>query len=134
VTVLTSPDLRREVVLAPPRPPRLSLSRSVRFTKRFTEPVVDLWVHCPSTGATAHTPACRFIQSTYLSHTTADFSVSPFPSWSPEVPAGGIQHRNGSPRADPAAPSVERSIAEAFQVTRVAPGGRRCESHRGGYR
>jgi len=41
VTVLTSPDRRREVVLAPPRLPLLGLSRSVRFTKRFTEPVVD---------------------------------------------------------------------------------------------
>ena len=35
VTMLTSPDLRREVVMAPPRLPRLTLSRSVRFTKRF---------------------------------------------------------------------------------------------------
>jgi hypothetical protein len=41
VATLTSANLRREVVLVRLRLPRLSLSRSVRFTNRFTEPVSD---------------------------------------------------------------------------------------------
>jgi hypothetical protein len=42
VTALTSADLRREVVPGLPHLSRLSLSRCVRFTNRFTEPVLDL--------------------------------------------------------------------------------------------
>jgi hypothetical protein len=43
VTALTSADLLREVVPALLHLARLSLSRCVRFTNRFTEPVLDLW-------------------------------------------------------------------------------------------
>ncbi len=42
VTALTSADLRREVVPGLLHLSRLSLSRRVRFTNRFTEPVLDL--------------------------------------------------------------------------------------------
>ena len=42
VTVLASPDVRRKVVSGLLRLPRLSLSRRVRFTNRFTELVTDL--------------------------------------------------------------------------------------------
>jgi hypothetical protein len=41
VAMLTSANLWREVVSGRPRLPRLSLSRSVRFTNRFTGSVVD---------------------------------------------------------------------------------------------
>jgi hypothetical protein len=44
VTALTSADLRREVVPGLLHLSRLSLSRCVRFTNRFTEPVLDLWL------------------------------------------------------------------------------------------
>ncbi len=44
VTALTSADLRREVVPGLLHFSCLSLSRCVRFTNRFTEPVLDLWL------------------------------------------------------------------------------------------
>jgi hypothetical protein len=44
VTTLTLADLRREVVHGLLHLSRLSLSRCVRFTNRFTEPVLDLWL------------------------------------------------------------------------------------------
>jgi hypothetical protein len=44
VTTLTSADLRREVVPGLLYLSRLSLSRCVWFTNRFTEPVLDLWL------------------------------------------------------------------------------------------
>ena len=40
--MLASPDVRRKVVSGLLRLPRLSLSRRVRFTNRFTELVTDL--------------------------------------------------------------------------------------------
>jgi hypothetical protein len=43
VTALTSADLRREIVSGLLHLSRLSLYRCVRFTNRFTEPVLDLW-------------------------------------------------------------------------------------------
>lgn len=42
VTLLTSVDLLREVFSDLLRLPRLSLSRRVRFTNRFTEQAIDL--------------------------------------------------------------------------------------------
>jgi hypothetical protein len=44
VTTLTSADLRYEVVPGLPHLSRLSLSRCARFTNRFTEPVLNLWL------------------------------------------------------------------------------------------
>src|ERR1019366_4186909 len=41
---MTSADLRREVIPGLMHPCRLSLSRRVRFTNRFKEPVLDLWL------------------------------------------------------------------------------------------
>ena len=61
VTALTSADLRRDVVVPGlPHLSRLSLSRCVRFTNRFTDPVLDLW---PSTLPRARTRALRPVGS-----------------------------------------------------------------------
>lgn len=57
VTVLTSADPRPEILPGLPRLPRLTLSRRVRFTAWFTEPVPDMLVSIFSAGAIAHTSA-----------------------------------------------------------------------------
>ena len=44
VIALASANLRREVVSGLLRLPHLSLSRRVRFTYRFTQPVLDRWL------------------------------------------------------------------------------------------
>ena len=51
VTALTSADLRREVVPGLLHLCRLSLSRRVRFTNRFTEPVLEVTPEAPWTGS-----------------------------------------------------------------------------------
>jgi hypothetical protein len=56
---LASADVRREVVSGLLRLPRLSLSRHVRFTNRFTELVTDLPVCYPSRHD-AHARTCLF--------------------------------------------------------------------------
>ena len=53
VTALTSADLRREVDSVLPCLPRLKLSRCVRFTNRFTEPVPGLRIPVVSAGVTS---------------------------------------------------------------------------------
>ncbi len=65
VTTLTSTDLRREVVPGLLHLCRLSLSRCVRFTDRFTEPILDLRLSALPKGenARARALACWFIPS-----------------------------------------------------------------------
>ena len=63
VTALTLAGLLREVAPGLLRLPCLSLSRRVRFTNSFTEPVLDLRVSAPSDRRDARAPACRFIPS-----------------------------------------------------------------------
>ena len=52
VTALTLADLRREVLPGLLYLSRLSLSRCVRFTNRFTEPVLDLRLSAPPRAKT----------------------------------------------------------------------------------
>jgi hypothetical protein len=51
---MASADVRREAVSGLLRLPRLSLSRRVRFTNRFTELITDLPVCYPSRHVRAH--------------------------------------------------------------------------------
>jgi hypothetical protein len=62
VTAMTSADLRRKVVSGLLHLSRLSPSRRVRFTNRFTERVPDMPVSALAWALT-HAPACRFISS-----------------------------------------------------------------------
>jgi hypothetical protein len=57
VPALTSPYGWCILAAALPRLPRLSPSRSVRFTNRFTEPVLDLPAPGPSIRASMPTPS-----------------------------------------------------------------------------
>ncbi len=71
VTALTSADLRREVVPGLLHLSRLSLSRCVRFTNRFTEPVLDLWLSALPRGENTRAPACRFTPSPSAARTSS---------------------------------------------------------------
>jgi hypothetical protein len=53
IIALTSADLRREVDSVLPCLPRLKLSRCVRFTNRFTEPVPGLRIPVVPAGTTS---------------------------------------------------------------------------------
>ena len=56
VTLLTSVDLLREVFSDLLRLPRLSLSRRVRFTNRFTEQAIDLHFLVPQPPSASAIP------------------------------------------------------------------------------